>query len=65
MGRNILFITTDQQRMQSMKEALRGLRVPHSPGASLFLFATFDDLRSSDPLAYRWQDGSGRSVQLI
>ena len=53
----VLTVTTDRQRMQSMKEALRGLRVPRSPGASLFLFSTFDDLQSSDPLAYRWQDG--------
>ena len=61
----VLTVTTDRQRMQSMREALRGLRVPHSPGASLFLFATFDDLRAADPLAQEWHDGEGRSIRLI
>jgi hypothetical protein len=61
----VLTITTDQQRVQSMKEALEGLRVPHSPGASLFLFATFDDLRASDPLAHEWHDGGVRPIRLI
>ena len=61
----VLTVTTDQERMQSMKEALRGLRVPHGPGASLFLFATFDDLRASDPLAHAWQDGDGHLSRLI
>jgi hypothetical protein len=58
-------VTTDQDRVATMMTALRQIRVPHSPGPSLFLFSTFDALQSSDPLAYRWRDGSGRSVQLI
>jgi len=61
----VLTVTTDQKRVQSMKEALEGLRVPHSPGASLFLFSTFDDLRAGDPLAHGWCDGNSRSAHLI
>jgi hypothetical protein len=61
----VLTVTTDQQRMQSMKEALGGLGLPHSPGASLFLFATFDDLRASDPLTHEWHDGDNRPTRLI
>jgi hypothetical protein len=36
----VLTVTTDQHRMQSMMEALRKLRIPHSPGAPLFFFTT-------------------------
>lgn len=48
----VITVTTDHHRMQSMMDALRKLRVPHSPGAPLFLFATRDDLRTTDPLAH-------------
>ena len=48
-----------------MMEALRTLRIPHSPGASLFFFTTRDELRTTDPLAHTWQDGNGRTVRLI
>jgi hypothetical protein len=61
----VLTITTDDRRARSMTEALRQLRVPHSPGASLFLFATRDELRGSDPLTHAWQDGNGRDVRLM
>jgi hypothetical protein len=61
----VLTITTDQQRVQSMKEALEGLRVSRSPGAALFLFSTFDDLRAGDPLSRTWADGIGRHARLI
>jgi hypothetical protein len=61
----VLTITTDARRAWSMTEALRHLRVPHSPGASLFLFATRDGLRGSDPLTHAWQDGTGREVRLV
>jgi hypothetical protein len=46
-------------------DALRRLHVPHSPGAPLFLFATRDELRASDPLTHEWRDGNGRAVRLI
>jgi hypothetical protein len=61
----VLTVTTDQDRMQSMKETLPGLRVPRSPGGSLFLFGTFVDLSATDPLSYAWTDGIGRSVRLM
>ena len=61
----VLTITTDARRGRTMVEALRQLRVPHSPGASLFLFATRDELRSRDPLAHAWQDGNSRGVELV
>ena len=60
----VLTVTTDQHRMQSMMVTLRKLRVPHSPGAPLFFFATRDELRASDPLAHDWRDGNGRAVRL-
>ena len=40
----VLTITTDRRRMSSMMEASRQLRITHSPGPALFLFATFGDL---------------------
>ena len=55
----------DRHRMQSMMEALRKLHVPNSMGAALFLFATRDELRASDPLTHEWSDGNGCAVQLI
>jgi hypothetical protein len=61
----VLTVTTGQGRMQSMKDALEGLRVPRGPGASLFLFSTFDDLRAGDPFALDWQDGDGRAGTLV
>jgi hypothetical protein len=61
----VLTVTTDQQRVQSLKEALEGLRVPHSPGASLFLFSTFSDLNTADPLAPCWQDGKGCTASVL
>jgi len=48
-----------------MTEALRALQISHSPGASLFLFATREDLRGNDPRAYMWHDGTGRDIRLI
>ncbi len=61
----VLTLTTDQQRMQSMKGALRDIRVPHSAGASLFLFSTFDELRASDPLSQTWNARTEDRVGLI
>jgi len=66
----VLTVTTDQERTQSMKEALRkealrGLHLPHSVGASLFLFSTFDDLRGGDALSHTWTDGIGRHVRVM
>ncbi|MDA9473531.1 hypothetical protein XI03_03190 [Bradyrhizobium sp. CCBAU 65884] len=61
----VLTVTTDRSRAQSMKEALRELNAAHSSGPSLFLFAIRDELRSSDPIAYTWEDGAGRQVRMV
>src|ERR1051325_9392783 len=61
----VLTVTTDHGRMRCMMSALQQLRVPHSIGPALFAFATFDELRASDPLAHEWQDGKGRPACLI
>jgi hypothetical protein len=60
----VLTVTTDQHRMQSMMQALRKLYVPNSLGAPLFLFATRNELRASDPLAHEWRDDTGRALRL-
>jgi protein involved in plasmid replication-relaxation len=60
----VLTVTTDEYRKRSMIDALRSLRVAHSPGASLFLFATREQLRSGNPVTQTWQDGNGHDVSL-
>jgi hypothetical protein len=61
----VLAITTDEYRKRSMMDALRRLHVAHSAGASLFLFATREQLRGCNPVTQLWQDGTGRNVQLV
>ncbi len=61
----VLTVTTDEHRVRSMMEAARALRIPHGFGAGLFLFATRDELRNSDPILHTWRDGNGRDVRLI
>jgi hypothetical protein len=62
----VLTVTKDERRAQSMIQALRALHVPHSPGASLFYFATRNEfLNASDVLAYTWASASGRLVFLV
>lgn len=61
----VLTVTTDEARVQTMVESLRDIRVPHSPGATLFFFATKDHLSQSDALMHSWRDGNGRGVSLI
>jgi hypothetical protein len=60
----VLVVTTDEHRIRSMTEAFHRLRLPRGTGPSLFLFATFDDLRATDPLAHDWKDGYARQVIL-
>ena len=61
----VLVVTTDRQRVGSMVNALRQLRVPRSAGPSLFQFATSGDLQARDPLTHEWPNGDRRSVALI
>jgi hypothetical protein len=60
----ILTVTTDDRRLRSIMDALRALRVPHSPGALLFLCTPREQLRASDPLAIEWRDGNDRATSL-
>jgi hypothetical protein len=48
-----------------MMDSLPRLRIPHSPGAPLFLFTTHDELRAADPLTHEWREGNLRRVRLI
>jgi hypothetical protein len=61
----VLTVTTDECRMQSMIDALRTLRVAHSPGAALFYFTTRQDLFARNPLAHSWSDAAGRKILLV
>lgn len=61
----VLTVTTDHHRARSMKEALRQLHISHSPGASLFYYATRAELCTSDLLTHTWSDGNGRDAQLL
>lgn len=61
----VLVVTTDHQRIRSMREALQYLNIPQSPGPRCFLFRSRDELRTSDPLDHRWRDGGGSAIQLI
>jgi Replication-relaxation len=61
----VLTVTSDANRIDSMRKALREIRVARSPGASLFLFATFDDLRVGDPLVHEWRDGDDGAARLV
>jgi hypothetical protein len=61
----VLTVTTDQQRVKSMREALRRLRTSRANCVPLFLFTTFDDLRATTPLTVDWLDATGGGVSLI
>jgi hypothetical protein len=58
-------VTTDDYGTRSMAEALRRLRVPHSPGPALFLLAPRRELGESDPLAHIWRDGNGCAAHVL
>jgi hypothetical protein len=61
----VLTVTTDLHRVQSMQETLSRIRVPNSPGPSLFFFTVRESLHNSDPLLHTWSNGEGRPVSLI
>jgi Replication-relaxation len=61
----VLTVTTEHHRARSMTEMLRRLNTPKGPGPALFLFALCELLRTTDPIAFAWQDGNGREVRLI
>jgi hypothetical protein len=61
----VLVVTNDDQRIRSIRETLRQVDAPNTPGASLFLFAIRSELRASDPLTHAWRDGNGSPIRLI
>ena len=61
----VLTVTSEPTRIQSMRDALRGMAAAPNPGLGLFWFALRDELRASGPLPHAWHDGAGRSVSLI
>jgi hypothetical protein len=61
----VLTVTSDHRRLETMMETAESLRVPHSPGPALFLYAAFCDLRDTTPLAQAWKDGNGRTIGLL
>jgi hypothetical protein len=61
----VLTVTSDPNRMRSIMDALRQMRVAHSPGPSLFFFATRGALSESDSLTHLWCDGAGRETRLV
>lgn len=61
----VLTITSDEARKRSMLEALRKIRVPHSPGPSLFYFTSREELSTDNPISHRWRDGIGGFAHLI
>lgn len=61
----VLTVTTEQDRLQSMMEALRTIPAPSPTGTALFWFALHDELRAGDPLRYVWRDGANRNVSLL
>ncbi|MGE4172163.1 MAG: replication-relaxation family protein [Methylocystis sp.] len=60
----VLFVTSNDNRVRSMIEALRSIQPPGAAGSSLFLFASRDALRAADPLTAAWRgvDGSLRRL---
>jgi hypothetical protein len=60
----VLTVTTDQHRLASIVDALRGLDVEQGPGPALFWFALQHELRQSDPIEFPWHDGTGQRRQL-
>jgi DNA-binding Lrp family transcriptional regulator len=61
----VLTVTTDEFRKRSMVDALGKIRVPHSPGPSLFWFLARAEMEPFELLARFWQDGAGRQVRLV
>ena len=61
----VLTVTTDETRVQTMMESLRSIRIPHSPGAPMFFFATKERLGQVDALLHNWEDGNGRAISLV
>jgi protein involved in plasmid replication-relaxation len=60
----VLAVLPDRSRLETMIETARSLCVLRNAGSALFLFATADKLRGSDPIAHHWEGPAGPPVQL-
>ena len=58
----VLTVTTSEQRIDTMLDALR--EVTNGKGSDLFLFAHEEVLRSNGPLEAEWISGKGACVRL-
>jgi hypothetical protein len=58
----VLTVTTSEKRIDTMLDALRD--VTNGKGSELFLFATEEHLRSSNPLNAEWTTGKGNTARL-
>jgi len=61
----VLFVTSDDNRVRTMIEALRSIQPPSAPGSSLFLFASREALLAADPLTALWLGVDGKSRRLL
>jgi hypothetical protein len=58
----VLTVTTSEQRIETMLDALR--EVTNGKGSELFLFIDEGRLRSTDPLNAEWTTGKGNTAKL-
>jgi hypothetical protein len=61
----VLTVTTDEIRIRTMMQSLQDIRVAHSPGASLFFFATKKQIGQTDEILNVWREGNGKTASLI
>jgi hypothetical protein len=61
----VLFVTSDETRVASMIDALRTIQSPGAAGSYLFLFASRNTLRATDPLSAMWRGVDGRPRRLL
>ncbi|MGE3263605.1 replication-relaxation family protein [Methylocystis sp.] len=61
----VLFVTSDDNRVRSMIEALQSIQPPGAAGSSLFLFASRDTLHAADPLTAAWRGVDGSLWRLL
>ncbi|MCQ4188387.1 replication-relaxation family protein [Methylocystis suflitae] len=61
----VLIVTSDEYRVRSMIGALQSIQPPGAAGSSLFLFASRDELRATDPLTTTWRSVDGQLRPLL
>ena len=60
-----LVITTNRQRLLAMAQALLEIPTLHNVGPAQFLFASFEDLRETDPLNLHWMNGHRLAAPIL